>query len=135
MSAELAVRDAVIAAMKADGALMDGINGLFDGPPDRASAPYMVVGECITTAWGAGQVEGCELRLSMSLHAPGPTPGRLAPMLGRIDPVLQQLDRAANGWRIMTARLLRSRIAKTAAQGQQGWQAAIDYRIRAVREA
>lgn len=43
MSAELAVRDAVMAALKNDMALMDRLNGLFDGAPARASAPYAVV--------------------------------------------------------------------------------------------
>ena len=47
MSAEVAVRAAVIDALRADTLLMDGLNGLFDGDPVRASQPYGVVGECI----------------------------------------------------------------------------------------
>ena len=42
MSAEVAVRGAVIAALRSDTALMAGINALFDGEPVRATMPYGV---------------------------------------------------------------------------------------------
>jgi hypothetical protein len=134
MSAELAVRDAVIAALRGDVALMDGLNGLFDGAPARASAPYGVVGECLGADWGAKDVEGCELRLSISLHDAGETTGRLAALMARIDPAVRGVQGAVDGWRIVTARLLRSRVARATGRGEPGWRAVIDYRIRAVRE-
>lgn len=131
MSAELAIRGAVIEALRGDMALMDRLNGLFDGAPARASAPYAVVGECLGADWGAKDVDGRELRLSISLHDAGPTPVRLAPLMARIDPVLRAAI-AADGWRIVTARLLRSRVARN---GTEAWQAVVDYRIRVVRES
>ncbi|CAM5536522.1 tail completion protein gp17 [Sphingobium scionense] len=130
MSAEVAIRSAVIAALKADSGLMDRLNGLFDGAPARASAPYGVVGECLGSDWGAKDVEGRELRLSISLHDMAETAGRLGELLARIDPVIRLAQ--ASGWRIVTASLLRSRIARA---GERGWLAVADYRIRVVRES
>ncbi|WP_186378756.1 hypothetical protein [Sphingobium sp. B2] len=37
------------------------------------------------------------------------------------------------GWRIVTARLVRSRVARATRQGG-GWSAVVDYRLRAVWE-
>ena len=61
------------------------------------------------------------------------TAGRLGELLARIDPVIRLAQ--ASGWRIVTASLLRSRIARTGVRGEGGWLAVADYRIRVVREA
>lgn len=131
MSAEVTVRAAVIAGLRADTTLMNGLNGLFDGQPVRASVPYAVVGECLASDWGGKGLDGRELRLSISLHDAGETPGRLAVLLGRIEPVVQAAD-GDEGWRIVGARLIRSRVMK--ARDKDGWQAVVDYRMRVVRE-
>lgn len=131
MSAEVTVRAAVIAGLRADTTLMNGLNGLFDGQPVRASVPYAVVGECLASDWGGKGLDGRELRLSISLHDAGETPGRLAVLLGRIEPVVQAAD-GGEGWRIVGARLIRSRVMK--ARDKDGWQAVVDYRMRVVRE-
>lgn len=131
MSAEVTVRAAIVAALRADTTLMNGLNGLFDGQPVRASVPYAVVGECLASDWGGKGLDGRELRLSISLHDAGETPGRLAVLLGRIEPVVQAAD-GGEGWRIVGARLIRSRVMK--ARDKDGWQAVVDYRMRVVRE-
>lgn len=130
MSAEMAVRAALIAALRGDLALMDQINGLYDGEPQRAAAPHGFVGECLGADWGGKDVEGREVRLTIGLVVADETPARLAGMIGRIDPAFGSAG-VADGWRIVTARLLRSRVARS---GAQGWRAVVDYRVRAVRE-
>lgn len=132
MSAEVTVRAAVIAALEGNAALMGGLNSVFDGQPVRASVPYAVVGECIASDWGAKDVDGRELRLTIGLHEAGETPGRLATLLERIDGVMQGLE-LAEGWRIVGVRLIRSRVAK--GREKDAWQAVVDYRVRVVREA
>jgi len=134
MSAEIAARAAMIAALKGDMVLMDGLNGLFDGAPDRAAAPYAVVEECQGADWGAKGIEGREVRLSISLHDMGETPARIAPLLARVDAVVSGMAEAGGGLRIVTAQLLRSRIARQAGR-ERGWRAIADYRLRVVREA
>ena len=133
MSAELAVRSAVMAALRADGLLMAGLNGLYAGEPVRASAPYGHDGECIGTERGGKQVEGREVRLTIGLQDAGETPGRLAGLIGRIDPAIGAVQ-ACSGWRIVTARLVRSRVMRSGGRPPSGWQAVIDYRLRAVWE-
>jgi len=132
MSAEVTVRAAVIDALRNDAALMSGLNGLFDGAPARASVPYAVVGECIASDWGAKDVDGRELRLTISLHDAGETPGRLAVVLARIDQVVQAADGSAEGWRIVSARLVRSRVMRSGPRDGDGWRAVVDYRLRVV---
>jgi len=131
MSAEVAVRAAVIAALRGDAELMGELNGVFDGTPVRASTPYAVVGECIAGDWGAKGLEGRELRLTVGLHDAGETPGRLAVLLGRTETVMQAVDAGGSGWRIVGVRLVRSRLAKGREKDQ--WQAVVDYRLRVVR--
>ncbi|ALR21779.1 MULTISPECIES: DUF3168 domain-containing protein [Sphingobium] len=134
MSAEITVRAAMIAALKQDMTLMDGLNGLFDGAPDRATSPYAAVEECLGADWGAKDVDGRELRLSISLHDMGETPARIAPLLARVDAVVKAMTEAGEGWRIVTTQLLRSRIARQSGR-DRGWRAIADYRLRLVREA
>lgn len=130
MSAEVTVRGAVIAALNADAELMSGLNGLFDGQPVRASVPYAVVGECLASEWGAKDLDGRELRLTIGLHDAGETPGRLAGSLGGVDRVMQALE-VVEGWQIVGVRLIRSRVVK--GREKDGWQAVVDYRLRVVR--
>lgn len=130
MSAEVVVRGAVIDALRGDSDLMAGLNGLFDGAPGRASAPYGVVGDGVAIDWGAKGLEGRELSFAVSLFELGETPGRLAGWLARVDAVLRAVD-LVEGWRVVGARLVRSRVARTSAR--DGWQALVDYRVRAVR--
>lgn len=133
MAVEIMARDAVIAAFGGDGDLVGQVNAVFDGAPARATPPYVVVGECQGSDWGAKDIPGRELRLSVSLHDAGQATGRLAQMMARVDPVLQGLTNLGEGWRVVSARLLRSRLSR-APKGEAGWQAAIDYRLRVVRE-
>lgn len=133
MSAEVIVRAAVIAALRADGALMAGLNALFDGEPVRATAPYAVVGESVGSEWGGKGVEGAEVRVTIALYDSEETPGRLAGMMARVDPALGVAP-VLEGWRIVTVRLVRSRVARSSRQPGSGWQAVMDYRMRAVRD-
>ncbi|WP_150291905.1 tail completion protein gp17 [Sphingobium estronivorans] len=130
MSAEVAVRGAVVEALRGDADLMAGLNGLFDGASGRASAPYGVVGDCVALDWGAKDVEGRELALTVSLFDAGESPARLAALLERVDPVLRAVE-GAEGWRLVSVRLARSRVARMGAR--DGWQALVDYRLRVVR--
>lgn len=133
MSAEVAARAAVIAALKADGALMDGLNGLFDGEPGRASVPYAYVDACIGADWGGKAMDGREVRLSLALRVGDEAAARLGGMIGRVDAAVAGLG-VQDGWRIVTARLARSRVARDEGKSPVGWRAVIDYRLRMVRE-
>lgn len=133
MSAEVAVRTAVVAALKGDGSLMGGLNGVHDGDPGRCALPYAVVGEAIGSDWGGKDVGGREVRLTISLFETAAE--QLGPRIARVEAVLGAVP-PQEGWRIVTARLARSRVARIDRQSPGGaWQAVIDYRLRAVLEA
>jgi hypothetical protein len=131
MSAEVVVRAGLIAALRGDAELMAELNGIFDGAPVRATVPYAVVGECLASHWGAKDLDGRELRLTIGLQDAGETPERLAGVLARVEAVVQAIDGDA-GWRVVGARMLRSRLFK--AREKDGWQAVADYRLRVVRD-
>lgn len=133
MSAEMAVRAALIAALRADGTLGSLVNGVHDGEPARAAVPYGFAGECLGSDWGGKDLEGRELRLSVGLVAAADGAAGLAAMIARVDPVMQALG-AADGWRVASARLVRSRIARDGPAPAGGWRAVVDYRVRVVRD-
>ena len=132
MSAEMAIRAAVIAALREDAAMMAVAQGVHDGEPGRAAAPYAHVGECLGSDWGGKDVEGRELRLTIGLTVAEEVPGRLAGMMARVEPALGAAA-GRDGWRIVSARLLRSRVARTGGGAGAGWRAVMDYRLRVVR--
>ena len=134
MSAEMAVRAAAIAALRADGALMALVHAVHDGEPGRAAAPYAFAGECIGTDWGGKALEGRELRLTVGLVAAADGAAAIAAAIARIDLALQGLSLAPDGWRVASVRLARSRIAREGTAPAGGWRAVIDYRVRAVRD-
>lgn len=128
MSAEVMVRAALVEALRADTALMQGLNGLFDGRPARATEPYGVVADCLASDWGAKDIEGRELTIAIQLFDVRETVARLAPLLARVEAVMRTAQ--AEGWRIVSARLVRSRLSRT--DGRDGWQALMDFRLRVV---
>jgi hypothetical protein len=130
MSAELAVRGAVLAALNGDPTLGALVNGVYDGPPVKASEPHVVVGECAGSEWGTKDAAGREVRVSVSLYDRQEASARLAQMTARADALILNLSGAsADGWRIATVVLIRSRTARAR---DRGWACVVDYRLRAL---
>lgn len=137
MSAEGAIRAAAVAALRADAALTALVNGIHDGAQVQASEPYIQVGECVGTDWGAKGLDGREVRLSLALLDKGETPGAIAAMLGRVEVAMRGVDGdVRDGWRIVGVRIVRSRVARAVPSQRRdgGWQGVADYRMRAVLE-
>ena len=131
MSAEMAMRGALIAALRADDVFSDRINGVHDGPPATASAPYAVVGDCVGSDWGTKDAEGRELRVGVTLYDRGESPARLAGLIGPAGAAVQAIGGPVEGWAIASIAFMRSRIVKSK---DQGWSAMLDYRVRMLRE-
>lgn len=132
MSAEMAVRAAVLAAIRGNAALMDILNGAYDGPPVKASEPYAVVGEGIGGDWGTKDRAGCELRLSLSILDRMETPARLAEAMRLADAAVRGVGGVVDGWRIGSVVLIRSRTVRAR---DQGWSCVMDYRFRVLAES
>jgi hypothetical protein len=131
MSAELAIRAAMLAALAADGAIGALLNGVYDGTPVKASEPYAVIGDCTGSDWGTKDADGREVRVALSLYDRQETRARLAQMMRLADGVVRGMSGIADGWRIAGVALLRSRTMKAR---DQGWSCVVDYRVRVLRD-
>ncbi|WP_277971524.1 tail completion protein gp17 [Sphingomonas echinoides] len=123
MSAESVLQTAVLAKLRA----IAGLNGVYAGPPVRATPPFAELGELITLDWGAKDRAGRELRLLVTLRDAGETAVRLAALSASVGSAIEGLPRDLPGWRVASVVLVRSRSWGTS-PGQ--WSASVDYRIR-----
>ncbi|MBB3981479.1 hypothetical protein GGR44_001126 [Sphingobium fontiphilum] len=136
MSAEMAVRGAVLAALRADGDLAGRVNGVSDGDVGQASGPYVMLAECSGADWGGKGLDGREVRIAIELRDPGEGAGGIAAMLTRVDGALHGLaGLARDGWHMVGVALIRSRIARPGPghRREGGWRGVVDYRVRALR--
>lgn len=125
MSAERAVRARALAILAGDGELAGLVHGVFDGVPARASAPYASVGAMEGADWGTKDVAGREVRLTLVLVGVGAAGGDAA--AARIEALAPGLRGDADGWRIVGARVVRTRFV-FAKDG--GWRHEIIVRCR-----
>jgi hypothetical protein len=134
MSAEMVVRCAVLDALRGHGALMAVLNGVHDGAPVQASAPYAVVGEAIGAEWGTKDVAGWEVRVGLSLFDRAEGSGRLGEMMALADAAVRGIGGVAS-WEVGSIVFLRSRTVRRSAAERDGggWNATMDYRLRVLR--
>lgn len=123
MSAERVLQAAVLTALRQ----VVGLNGVYPGPPLRATQPYAELGELIAIDWGAKDRAGRELRLLATVRDAAETSARVEALAEAVGAAITGLPRDLTGWRIASVVLARSRIAGTS-PGQ--WSASVDYRIR-----
>ncbi|MBL8650636.1 MAG: DUF3168 domain-containing protein [Sphingopyxis sp.] len=107
MSAEQALRAAALALLAGDAALAALVHGVFDGVPARASAPYLSVGAAEGSDWGTKDVAGREVRLVLTLVGAGEAAGDAA--AARVEALVPGLRGDTGGWRIVGARVVRTR--------------------------
>lgn len=105
--AEVAVRARALALLTGDAVLAGLVHAIFDGVPARASAPYASVGAAEGSDWGTKDVAGREVRLTLVLAGVGAAGDDAA--AGRIEALVPALRGDAGGWRIVGARVVRTR--------------------------
>lgn len=127
MNAEHDIRAALIVALRDDAALSAQVNRIYDGTPDKATPPILVVGECSGSDWAVKDRPGRELRIGISIEDDRETPARISAIMPLADAVVQGLPGTISGWRIGSLVMIRSRLART---GAGRWIAVMDYRIR-----
>lgn len=107
--AERAVRAKALALLAGDGELAALVHGIFDGIPPRVSAPYVSVAGAEGIDWGTKDRAGREVRLTLALVGVGGAVDDVA--AGRIDAVVAGLRGVADGWSVVSARVVRTRFA------------------------
>jgi hypothetical protein len=118
--------DALQQAARAALGGIDGLCGVYPGPPLQAAAPYAVVEAGAESDWGHKTGEGREVRLSVTLYDEGERPGRVQALAAAAEAAILEIN-AVEGWELVTLRFLGSRLARSRSGS---WSAAIDYRAR-----
>ena len=109
---------------------LEGLNGVYDGPPLSAAFPYAVIEAGPERDWSHKSGEGRELRLSIQVHDKGERPARLRALVAEIEAMVMQTAPDLAGWRLVTLVFVREVMLRSTGAT---WTAAIDYRARLLR--
>ena len=127
MSAEAAVHAALVAALRAADDVAGALNGVFEGPAVKASAPYAEVQPMIAVDWSTKDRAGRELRPAVTIHDASETPARLLTLIGAVGAAIEAMPRDLDGWRVASLVFSRSR---TLREAPGRWAAVVEYRVR-----
>lgn len=122
-----ALQAAAVTALSA----IEGIGRVYDARPLQAVIPHALVTTDGEADWGHKSGEGREVRLAATIRDKGERPLRLRRLLAEAETALAALPAMMQPWRLVTMRLIRSRIV---AVPREGWAAVIEYRARMLRE-
>lgn len=131
MSAQQLLHDALLAALSAAPAVGGALNGVYAGPPAKATTPYAELGDMIMTDWSTKDAAGRELVSAVIIRDRAETPVRAQLLADATDTVVQGLPRVLGAWRIASLVLVRSRVLRTNAGG---WTAIIEHRVRMLHQ-
>ena len=120
MSAGGALQTAIAAALGG----VEGLTGVFDGPPARAAYPYVALDATTETDWGHKSGDGREVLVAITLWDDQPV--RLHGLADDIEARLQTVGTIV-GWQLVAMRLVRRRVVRDVAGP---WAAALDFRAR-----
>ncbi|QCB56082.1 DUF3168 domain-containing protein [Sphingopyxis sp. PAMC25046] len=105
--AEQAVRAKALALLAGDADLAGMVHGVFDGVPPRTSAPYVSVGGAEGRDWGTKDRAGREVQVMLVLNGVGESADCGA--VARIEAAAGGLRGAADGWTVVSVRVMRTR--------------------------
>ena len=108
---------------------IEGLTGVFDGPPARSPFPYVVVDAGTESDWSHKSGAGREVLVAITVW--DEQPARLHELADAVEAGVGTLA-PADGWQLVTFRLLRRRMVRDVAGP---WAAAIDYRARLLAAA
>ncbi|MBA3878928.1 MAG: hypothetical protein C0500_04345 [Sphingobium sp.] len=129
MSAEAVFQAALTDALTS--AIGDRLNGVFEGPAVKATAPYAEIGELLSIDWSTKDAEGRELRSLIQLRDRAETAVRLQGLACDADAAIRGMAPALDGWQIASVVLVRNRIVRS---GVGQWTALIEHRVRVLAE-
>lgn len=118
--------DTVLAALRT----LEGLNGVYDGPPLSAAFPYAVVEAGPESDWSHKSGEGRELRLSIQVHDKGERTARLRVLVAEIEARVLLAGPDLAGWRLVNFVFLREAMLRSTGAA---WTVAIDYRARLLK--
>lgn len=122
-----ALQTAVLAALEAHPVLSAELTGIYDGPPPRATFPYVAMGDALVTDWSTKTASGREIRLPLTLWDDGDNAARMSDLTAHIEDAVAAVPRQIPGWHVASIFFLRSMVVRDAAGP---WAGLVEHRIR-----
>lgn len=116
-----------VSALQAHPVLAVELAGIYDGPPPRATFPYVSFADGIASDWSTKTAQGREIRLAMMVWDDGEEASRLSVLMGHVEDAIAAMPRDLSGWRIASLVFLRSMVVRDAAGP---WAGLIEHRVR-----
>jgi Protein of unknown function (DUF3168) len=126
-----AVQIAAVAALETHPVLAQSLTGVFDGPPVRASYPYVSIADGLSSDWSTKTETGREIRLAFTIWDDGEQAARLHNLMGHAEEAIAAMARDLPGWRVASNVFLRSLIVRDAAGP---WAGLLEHRIRIISQ-
>ncbi|MBL0925729.1 MAG: DUF3168 domain-containing protein [Sphingomonadaceae bacterium] len=130
-SASQILQEAAVSALQAHPVLATELTGIYDGPPPRATFPYIAVADGLETDWSTKTEEGREIRLALTLWHDGDEASRLTSLKAHVEDAIAAMPRSFPGWRIASLVFLRSIVSRDPAGP---WAALVEHRVRMLRQ-
>lgn len=132
MSVRALIQAAVATQLR--GSVDFGGIAVFDAPPARAATPFVQIEEPALADWSTKSWRGYEARLAVSVRdagdAGGDRPARLRDLADAAEAAVLSLPgELADGWRVGSLVLARSRVARSGDR----WTATSEFRLRMYR--
>ena len=124
--------EALVAAAVAAVERVPGMGRVFDAPPLQASVPWALVEADLVTDWGCKTAAGREVRLAVSVtDDEGERPVRVRRLCAEVEGVVEGVSGVVDGWRVVSVRLVRSRVVRVKGGG---WRGVVEFRGRVMAE-
>ena len=126
-SAANAVQAAVVEALGNSVPVMAAVSGIFDGPPSRASFPYVAISDGSSSDWSTKTAPGREVRAALTVWDDGEEPARLYGLMHDVEQAVAGIERDLDGWRVASVAFVRSLVVRDPAGP---WAGLVEHRIR-----
>ena len=123
MSAGAALQQAIAVRL----AGVSELSAVYDGPPARASFPYVAIDAGTESDWGHKSGAGREVLVAATLW--DEQPARIHPLADAIEAAVLGTS-VVEGWQLVSLRLVRRRIVRDVAGP---WAAVVDFRARLLK--
>ena len=129
-SALESVQQSLVAALGYHQPLAEEISGVFDGPPPRATFPYIALTTGASQDWSHKTGVGRALTLGITVYDTGDSAARLHRIMALVEEALADGLEDPVDWSIVTFRFRRTRIVRSATGP---WSGLIEYRARCLQ--
>lgn len=124
--AEIALGEALLAALKDHAPLAEAVNAVCAAPAIRAAVPYVELGAILSRDWSTKTEIGRELRFAVSLFDQNEQAERLAVLMAEAEAAIAAMPREIAGWQIVSCVFLRGRINRSG----NPWVGILEFRAR-----